>query len=168
MGSLTTCLSLLDLLCILPTCCLRLATLLMLCPREGVCHQISHYGRSACSQTLQGLIPETCCFLPDFFLDLPNTCTFLLPKTGHTATVLPLCFCARLSERHAKGPLMDHGGDSPCFTQFLPFSIFSIAHLPFPIFLIKVCNKLVEPTFELLLLNLTPGIHISKNLLSLL
>ena len=88
MGSLTTCLSLLDLLCILPTCCLRLATLLMLCPREGVCHQISHYGRSACSQTLQGLIPETCCFLPDFFLDLLCTCTFLLPKTGHTAAAL--------------------------------------------------------------------------------
>ena len=49
-----------------------------------------------------------------------------------------------------------------------------VSVLPFPISLIKICNKLVGPTFELLFLNLMPlfhnlmGIHISKNLLSLL
>ena len=40
--------------------------------------------------------------------------------------------------------------------------------LPFPIFLIKICNKLVRPICEPLFLNLTMGICISKNLLSLL
>jgi len=122
MRSLTTCLSLLDLLCALPACCLRLATLLLLSPREGVCHQIPHYRMPACWRTLQGLLPETCCFLPDFFLDLPSTCTFLLPKTGHAAAALPLHFCLRPSEQCATGPLLDPGGDYPCFMQFLLLS----------------------------------------------
>ena len=40
--------------------------------------------------------------------------------------------------------------------------------LPFSISLIKICNKLVEPTSEPLFLNLMLGVHILKNLLSLL
>ena len=42
MISLMTCLSLLDLLCALPACFLRLVSLL-LSPQEGVCHWIPHY-----------------------------------------------------------------------------------------------------------------------------
>ena len=44
----------------------------------------------------------------------------------------------------------------------------TVSIFPFHIFLIKICNKLVGQTFELLFLNLMPGIHISKNPLSLL
>ena len=76
------------------------------------------------------LTPDLPC---NFFLDLPRTCTFLLPKTIHAAAALPLRFCLGPSERHAMGPLLDPGGDYPCFMQFLPLSNFSIACLPFPI-----------------------------------
>jgi len=48
MRSLMTCLLLLDLLCVLPACYLRMASLLLLCPQEGVCHQIPHNKRPAC------------------------------------------------------------------------------------------------------------------------
>jgi len=133
MRRLTTCLSLLDLLCALPACCQRPTTLLLLSPWEDVCHQIPQCGRSACCQTLQGLLLETCCFLPDFFLDLLSTSTFLLPKTGHAAAALPLRFCPGPSECCATGQLLNSIGDYPRFTQFLPLSIFSISHLPFPI-----------------------------------
>ena len=142
--SLTTCLSLLDMLCTLPACCLRLASLLLLSPREGVCHQIPLYGRPACWWTLQGMLPETCCFLLDFFLDLPSTCTFL-PKTGHAAAALPLHFCPRPSEHRATGPLLDPAGDYPCFMQSLPLSIYSIAHLPFPITLNRPSSPSPSP-----------------------
>ena len=53
---------------------------------------------------------------------------------------------------------------TPCF-YFLSF-LSPVPPSPSP-WLIKICNKLVGPTFELFL-NLTPGIHISKKLLSLL
>ena len=87
---------------------------------------------SALTRTLQmpkGLLLETCCFLPDFFLDLLGTRTFLLPKTNHAVAVLPLCFCPGPSERRATGLLLDLGGDYPCFTQFLLLS-FLFYHPP--------------------------------------
>jgi len=56
---------------------------------------------------------------------------------------------------------------SLAFPSASPQSII-VSILPFPIFLIKICNKLVGATSGPLFLNLTPGIHISKNLLSLL
>ena len=40
------------------------------------------------------------------------------------------------------------------------FPIFSIALLPFPVSLIRIYNKLVGLTYEVLFLNLTPGIQI--------
>ena len=53
----------------------------------------------------------------------------------------------------------------PCF-YFLPFlSLFFPSPSPW---MTRICNNLVGPTFEPLFLNLTSGIHISKNLLSLL
>ena len=105
--------------------------------------------------------------------------TYSVPAPSYyprLATLL-LHFCPRPSEHHATGPLLDLGDDYPCFRQFLPLSMFSISRLPFPItlnhlsspiFLIKISNILVRPAFEPLFLNLTPDIHISKNLLSLL
>jgi len=48
MRSLTTCLSLLNLLCTLLVFFLRPASLLLLSLRKGVCHQIPHYGRPVC------------------------------------------------------------------------------------------------------------------------
>ena len=56
---------------------------------------------------------------------------------------------------------------SPAFPSPSPQSII-VSVLSFPISLIKICNKLVGPTSGLLFLNLMPGIHISKNLLSVL
>ena len=65
---------------------------------------------------------------------------------------------------------LDHGGDylppiwTPCF-YFLSFLLpFSPSPSPW---MTRICNKLVGRTFELLFLNLMPGIYISKNLLSL-
>ena len=43
--------------------------------------------------------PETCLFLR--YLLCHRTC--LLPKAGHTAAALPLCFCLGLSERRVTG-----------------------------------------------------------------
>ena len=67
-------------------------------------------------------------------------------------------------------PHWTHGGDYLPLALYkdslLLFPIFSIARLPFPISLLKICNKQVGPTFELLFLNLVLGVHISKNLLS--
>ena len=132
MRSLMTRLSLLDLLCVLPASFLRPASLLLLSSPKRCLP--SHYSLwKACMQTLQGLLPETCCLPPDFFLDLPNTCTFLLPETSHAAAALPLHFCPGPSEHRATGPLLDPAGDYPRFTQFLLLSIFSIILLPFPI-----------------------------------
>ena len=130
--------------------------------------------KATCWRTLQGLLPETCCFLLDFFLDLLGTCTFLLPKTGHAAADLPLSFCPGLSEHCATGPLLDPGGDYPHFTQFLPRSIFSIARLPFPItlnhpsssssssWLRFVINWLDQQLNRCFLIS--RSIHISKNI----
>ena len=86
-------------------------------------------------------------FLTTFFslLDLLDTCTFSLPKTGHTAAALPLRFCPRPSKCHAKGLLLDPGGDYSRFTQFLLLSIFSIVHLPFPI---TPIHNSVRPPFS--------------------
>ena len=174
-----TCLSLLDLLCALPACCLRMAPLLLLSPPRR-CLPSDPSLQKACmltdspgSATGELLLPPGLLPGPTRYLHL------LLPKTGHAASALPLSFCPGPLEHHAMGLLPDPGGDYPCFMQFLPLSIFSIAHLPFPITLnhlsspffislIKICNKLVGPICEPLFLNLTPGIHISKNLLSLL
>ena len=47
------------------------------------------------------------------------------------------------SERRATGRLLDPGGDYPRFMQFLLLSIFSIAHLPFPI--TPICNSVRPP-----------------------
>ena len=56
---------------------------------------------------------------------------------------------------------------SLAFPSALPQSVI-VSVLPFPISLIKIGNKLVGSTSGQLLLNLTLGIHISKNVLSLL
>ena len=157
MRSFMTYISLLDLLCALPACCLRLVTLLLLSPPRGClpsdpsvqkacmltdlrCLPSDPSLRTACWWTSLGLLPETCCFLPDFFLDLLGTCTFLLPKTSHAPAALPLHFCPGLLERLATGLLPDPGGDYPCFTQFL---LPSIARLPFPI--TPICNSVRPP-----------------------
>ena len=137
--------------------------------------------RTVCRWTSLGLLPETCCFLLDllcsFFLDPPDTCTLSLPKTGLAA---PALWTIRTA---CNGPLMDLGNDlyplQMILTSFLFFaitflpSLFTLTHNSVrsplsPISLVNICNKLVRPTSGPLFLNLTPGIHISKNLLSLL
>ena len=148
------CLSLLDFLYALPACCPKDGlSASSLPPQGGVCHQIPHYERPACGRTLQGLLPATCCFRPDFFPDLLGTCTFLLPQTGHAAAALPRRFCPGPSEHLARGLLRDPEGDYPCFMQFLLFLSFLspafpspspqsiiVSVLPFPILLRFVIN----------------------------
>lgn len=75
--------------------------------------------------------PESCCFLPAFFLALPGTAPSLRPPPAALLRS-PLRFAPGPSERRAKGPLPNPGGDSVRFTQFLPLPLFSIARLPFP------------------------------------
>ena len=180
--SLMTCLSLLDLLCALPACCLRRLSLCCCSPsREGVCHQIPHYGRSACWWTLQGLLLETCCFLLDFFLDLLGTCTSCCPRLAMLLLLFPCVFAPdrqNIVQQDYCWILVVtilSLRNSCCFLSFLsltfpfpsPQSVI-VSVLPFPISVIKICNKLVGPTSGPLFLNLTLDIHISTNLLSLL
>ena len=84
-------------------------------------------------RTSLGLLPETCCFLPDllcgFFLHPPGTAPSGCPRLP--SLLLP--FGLGPSERRATELLPDPGGAYPRFTQFLLLSIFSIARLPFPI-----------------------------------
>ena len=172
MRSLTTCLFLLDLLCALPACFLRPASLLLLSPPRR-CLPSYHSLRKVCMLT-DSPAPAT----RDLLL-LPG----LLPGPTQYLHLLaaqdwPCYYCSspvlwrRPSEHHAMGPLPDPGGDYPHFTQFLLLSVFPITlnhpSSPSPISLIQICNKLIGPTSGPLFLSLTPGIYISKNLFFLL
>jgi len=66
---------------------------------------------------------------------LPGIC--LLPKAGHAAAALPLCFCLRSSEQRATGRCWIFVVTIPALCNSCFFSIFSIAHLPFSISLIR-------------------------------
>ena len=96
------------------------------------CHQIPHCGLYA-----DGL-PWACYRRP------PASSRAYSAACSWTHPVPAPSCCPRLAslllpfglgplERRAMGLLPDPGGDYPRFTQFLLLSIFSIAHLPFPI-----------------------------------
>jgi len=72
-------------------------------------------------------------------------------------------------------PLLEINDYEPCWTcggDYLPLASYKGSLLLFPIFFLlslfsspsttRICNKLVGPTFELLFLNLTSGIHIIR------
>jgi len=179
MRSLTTCLSLLDLLCALPACCLRMAPLLLLSPPRR-CLPSDPSLWKACMLTDSPGPATRDLLLPPGLLPGPTQYLHLLAAQDQ-----PHCCCsspALLPRTIGMSCNRITAGSwrwlSPLYPILAAFYLFyrlvSLPYhpkssvLPFSISLIKICNKLVGPTSVPLFLNLTLGIHISKSLLSLL
>lgn len=177
MRSLTTCLSLQDLLCALPACCLRLASLLLLSPPRRclpsdpslrkACMLNDSQGPATSSRTSSWTysVPAPSCCLRLATLVLLFPCVFAPDRQNIVQQ--DYCWILVVTILSLRNSCFFLSFLSLTFPFPSPQSVI-VSVLPFPISVIKICNKLVGPTSGPLFLNLTLDIHISTNLLSLL